>query len=135
LHMQRPGGWCSVDPLHSCSALHCGLFHSVFPQVDVSVCGVLLHCSMQRFTIGWHTRNLTSLYMSTTTFGCDLRMSLIGVMMKVILLSILANLTSLMRKIWCGNGWNMANQIGSQFLMRRMKTVTFLSHPSLWGIR
>jgi hypothetical protein len=36
LHMQRPGGRCLVDPLHSCSALHCGLFHSVFPEVDVT---------------------------------------------------------------------------------------------------
>jgi hypothetical protein len=69
--------------------------------------------------------------MSTTTFGYDLRMSLIGVMMKVILLSILANLTSMMRKIRCGNGWNMVDQTGSRFLMRRMKTVTFLSRPSL----
>jgi hypothetical protein len=53
-------------------------------------------------------------------------MPLIGVMMKVILLSILANLASMMRKIRCGNGWNMVDQIGSWFLMRRMKTVTFL---------
>jgi hypothetical protein len=60
--------------------------------------------------------------MSTTTFGCDLRTPLIGVMMKVILLSI---------KIRCGNEWNMVDQTGSRFLMRRMKTVTFLSHPSL----
>jgi hypothetical protein len=31
----------------------------------------------------------------------------------------------------CGNGWNMVDQTGSQFLMRRMKTVTFLSRPNL----
>jgi hypothetical protein len=51
--------------------------------------------------------------MSTTTFGCDLRMSLIGEMMKVILLSIWANLTSMMRKIRCGNGWNIGDKTGT----------------------
>ena len=73
--MQRPGGCCSDQVLQSCCILPCGLFHNVVRPVDASGTGVLLSCCIQRFAIGCRTRNLISLFMSTTIFVSDLRRS------------------------------------------------------------